>query len=260
MVSDGSPFDWDVSGPGFVLSNVDDLFLISEGSLVSDNRHLSVGGGDLGFVFGLLDGVIPGLSLGLVLSLILDSVVGVEDGLVSDLLILSVEDLVLVGVSDFFFIVVLSNGVSSVLVLNFVPVSVFFLLSVKNIVARFPYGVWNISVVGLFVVVIDDSWDPLILGDVVWLILHLVVGGKSLFFARLVLGFRLDVDVRKWDLSCPELRLVLVVDGVLDLFVFDWHFNEFVGFTVIDVLMLVFIAIAGWWENTDCGRAGDNQG
>ena len=201
VVSSDDSLDWNISGPGLVLSLIDDLFLISEGSLVGDDGHISVCSGGDSAIFGVLLDVVPDLALGLVLSLILDSVVGVEDGFIPDLVLLSVVDFVLIGVSGLFNILVVGLGVWAVEVLDFVSVSVFFLLSVENLVARLVDSVWDISEVGLGVVVIDDSGYELVLGEVVWCILHFVVGREPLFFVCLVLSLRLGVEVGDWDLS-----------------------------------------------------------
>ena len=244
LMSDNCSINWNVSCSGFVLSLVDDIFLISEGSLISDHGDLSRGSGGNSAIFGLLDSVESGFRLGSVLSLELDTEVGVEDGFVPDLLFCSVEDLVLSGEPSFFLVEIDSLSIGSFQDLDLMSVSVLFLLSVENFVARFIDDVWNVSVVGLGVGVIDESWHKLILGEVVWLILHLVVCGESLFFVRLVPGLCLDVDVRQRDLSGPDLGLDLGIDSVLDFFVLNWDIAEFVGLTVFLVGVFVFFAIS----------------
>ena len=175
-------------------------------------------------------------------------------------MLFSVEDLVLVGVSNLFNIKVVGHGVGSDSVVDFVSVSVLFLLSVENIVARLPDGVWDISVVGDDVGVVDDSWHELVLGDVVAVVLHLVVGGVSLFFVRVVLCLRLGVDVGDCDLPSPELRLVLVADGILDLIVDDWNIAELVSFAVFHMGVVIFVVIRGEvFGDLDCSRGGANE-
>jgi hypothetical protein len=92
VVSEDSSLNWDISCPGFVLSHIGDLFLISVCGLVVDDWNISALLSDDCSVLSVILGVVPGVALSSVLGLVLNSVVGVEDGVVASLLIGSVED------------------------------------------------------------------------------------------------------------------------------------------------------------------------
>ena len=244
VVSDFLSLDWDISGPGLVLSSVLDLLLVSVGGLVGDDGNISVLGSGDGLVLGLLDGVVSGLSLSLVLSLELDANVGVEDSLVSSLGLSSVEDFVLVGVSSLWDIIIDGLGVGSLSDGDLVSVSVFLFLSVLNVVASLVVGDWNILVMGLLVVSVLESGDKLVPDKVLLMLKDLVVGGESLFFVCLVFCLCLLVLIRNWDLSAPYFGLDLGVDGIFDFIVEDFDVFEFVGFAVLDMRVFVLILIA----------------
>ena len=156
----------------------------------------------------------------------LNSVVGVEDGVVPGLLILSVEDSVLVGVPGLWFISILGLRVWSGEDLDVSSVSVLFLLSVENFVVSLIGGEWNIVVVGLSVVSIDCSWLPCESLVVVWSILDLIGSGVPDFLFWSVL----DLDLRElsgdWNLSGSDLLLSLSGNRVLDLVVSDLNVTE----------------------------------
>lgn len=107
VVSCNGSLDWDISCPGLVLSHIGDVFFISVGGLVCDDRDFSGLSGDDCPVLSVILGVEPGVALSSVLSLMLNSVVGVEDGVVAGLLIRPVLNLVLVGVSSLWLVSVL---------------------------------------------------------------------------------------------------------------------------------------------------------
>lgn len=243
VVGGGVSFDGNISSSGFVHSIIHDLVFLSVLSLVGDNGHLSVFSSGHWPVFGLLDDVVPGLMLRPVLRLLLDSVVGVEDSLVPGFDFVLVLNFVLIGVPCLLLLVVLGLSVVSVVVLDLMSVSVLFLLSVEHVVAGLVHGVWNISVVSLSVGVVDDPWNELILSDLVRVVLDLVLGGISLFFVRVVLRLRLCVSVGDGYLSGPDLLLVLMADGVLDLVVEDFDVSEPVVLAVFGVYMIVLIVV-----------------
>ena len=244
VMSNFLSLDWNISGPGLVLSSVLDLLLVSVGGLVGDDGNISVLGSGHGLVLGLLDGVVSGLSLSLVLSLELDANVGVEDSLVSSLGLSSVEDFVLVGVSSLWDIIIDGLGVGSLSDGDLVSVSVFLFLSVLNVAASLVVGDWNILVMGLLVVSVLESGDKLVPDKVLLMLKDLVVGGESLFFVCLVFCLCLLVLIRNWDLSAPYFGLDLGVDGIFDFIVFDFDVSEFVGFAVLDMRVFVLILIA----------------
>ena len=73
VVSLQGPLNWNISGSGFVLSSVEDLFLISVGGLVGDDGYVTgLSGGDCP-VLSLIDSVVAGLLLSPVLRLVLNS-------------------------------------------------------------------------------------------------------------------------------------------------------------------------------------------
>ena len=243
VVSDGVSFDGNVSSPGFVLSSIHNLFLVSIGSLIGDDGHLSVLSSGHWSVFGFLDDVVPGLRFSPVLRLLLSSVFGIEDSAVSGFFLLLVLDFILVGEPCLLFLVVLGDRVSSILVVDLMSVSVLLFLSVKDLVACLIDLIWNISVVSLGVGVIDDPWHELILGPRVLVILDLVVGRESLFFVCVVLCLRLNVGVVDRDLSRSDLVVSLGADGVLDLIVVDFDVSEFISFAVFGMSVLVFFVV-----------------
>ena len=130
MFTDDLSLDWDISGAGLVLSGVGDSLLISESSLIGDNWDLTSLSGSDWDVFNLVNGVESGLRLSSVLSDMLDSDILVEDGVVSGLTFLSIENLVLVGESGLWLISVGSDGVRSLKDFELSSVSVFFFLSI----------------------------------------------------------------------------------------------------------------------------------
>ena len=130
VFTDDLSLDWDISSAGLVLSSVGNSLLISESSLIGDNWDLTSLSGSDWDVFNVINSVVSGLRLSSVLSDMLDSDILVEDGVVSGLTFLSVENLVLVGVSGLWLISVGGDGVRSLKDFKLSSVSMFFLLSV----------------------------------------------------------------------------------------------------------------------------------
>ena len=241
VVSEENLVDWDISCSGLVLSSVENLLLISVGGLVVDDWNIScVKSGDSS-VLSVIDSVVSCLFLSSILSLMLDSVVGVEDSVVSDFFILSVENSVLVGVSCLWLVSVESLRILSGEDVDLSSVSVFFLLSVVNLVVSLVSGEWNISVFGLSVVSIDESWLPGESLVVVWSVVDFVGGGVPDLLLWSVLGLSLGEFGGDWNLSSPDLGLDLGGDGVLDLVVYNFDIAEAGLFTVFGVGVRVLV-------------------
>ena len=218
--------DWDISGTGLVLSSVENLFLISVGGLVGDDWNISGLGGDNVTVLGVVLGVVSGLFFHSVLSLMLDSVVSIEDSVVSGLFISSVEDSVLVGVSGLWLISVLGLRVGSLEDFDLSSVSVLFLVSVVDLVVGLVGGEWDVIVVGLSVVSVDKSWFPGESSIVIGSVLDFIGSGGSDFLLWSVLDLSLREFSGVWNLSGSDFGLSLGLDGVLDLFVKDFDVTE----------------------------------
>ena len=131
----------------------------------------------------------------------------IEDGVVSGLGLLSVENLVLVGEASLWFVNVAGDGVSSLKDLNLVSVSVLLFFSVENLVMSLVSGVWDISPFGLGVVSIDDMWLESEASVHVWSVLDLVGLGVSEFFLSLISCFGVFTGCLDWDLSGSDLSL-----------------------------------------------------
>ena len=225
MTNDFS-FDWDVSGSGLVLNLVSDGLLISEGSLVGDDWNFtSLGCGD-GLVLNFIDGVSTGLLLNSVAGLVLNSNILIEDGVVSGLSLLSVENSVLVGVTSLWLISVLGDGVRSLEDLDLVSVSVLLFLSVEDLVVSFIGGEWNISVLGLNVVAVGYSWLEGVTEVVVVSVLDFEGFGVSEFLLWLVLDLNVVAGGLDWDLSCSDFLFGSGLDTVLDLVIEDFDVSE----------------------------------
>ena len=236
--------DWNISSSSLILSSVKDLFFVSVLSLVGDLWDLPVLSGGDWSVGSLVDSIVSGFSLCFVLSFMLNSIVSVEDCVISSLFILSVEDLILVRVSGLWLVSVLGDGVRSLEDADVSSVSVFFLLSVENVVVSFVGGVWDISVVGLSVISVLLSWLESVSGVVIWSVLDLVLSGVPHFFFGSVLDFSLLVCGGDWDLSSPDFSLGLGCDGVLNFFVDDFDITELGLLTILGVSVLVLIVVS----------------
>jgi len=217
---------WDVSGPGFVLGDVGNVFLISVGCFVGDEWNVSVLLSDDCSVLGVSLSVVSGFALSSILGLVLNSVLRVEDGVVASLLFFPVANIVLIGIPCLGFISVLSFRVGSGEGLKLSSVPVFFLLSVLNGVVSLISGEWHISVVGLLIGAVFGSWLEGVSAVLVWSVLDLVVGGVPHLLVSSVLGLRLAELGGDRDLSGPDFLLVLVINGVLDLIVMDFDVTE----------------------------------
>ena len=214
--------NWDVSGSGLVLNFISDGLLISEGSFVGNDWNFTgLGSGD-GLVLDFIDGVDTGLLLNSVLSLVLNSHVLIEDGVVSGLSLLSVENGVLVGVTSLWLLSVLSDGVRSLEDLDLVSVSVLFFLSVEDLVVSFIRGEWNISVLGLDVVSVGYSWLKGVAEVVVVSVLDFIGFGVSEFLLRLILDLNVIAGGLDWDLSCSDFLLGSGLDTILDFVIEDF--------------------------------------
>ena len=198
--------------------------------------------------------VIPGLSFGPVLSFLLNSVVGFEHGVVSDLFLSLVEDFVFVGVSNLNLLIVCGFTVWSGQVVNLGPPPVFFFLSVENIVYGLIRNNWDISVVGLGVVVVDDPWLFCVLGEMLESVEGLVLGSVPLLILSSVLGFSLGVSVRNWNLPCPDFDLNFVGNLVLSLVIGDWDINNVFLLNIVDmgmnVVMVVATVVRKWFDDS----------
>ena len=221
MVSLDDSINWDISCPGFVLGHVGDLFLISVGCLIGDDWNISHQSFADFLVFSLVNSVISGLIHSLVLSLVLNSVLGIEDGVVPDLLIFSVKNIVLVLVSDFFLISVESFRVQSLEIFNVGIVPVLFFISVENIVVSLVGDEWNISVLGLGIVPVHYSWFPSESLVIVRSELDFIGKCFSDLILWPVLGLSLFVLSGDWHLSGPDLNIDLCLDSIVNFFVLD---------------------------------------
>ena len=241
MLSDEDLVDWDISGSGLVFSHVGDVLFISVGSLVVDDGDISGLNGGHWSVLGLINSVVSRLFFSSILGLVLNSDVVVEDGVVSDFLIFSVENSVLVGVSGLWLVSVLGLGVGSLEDLDLGSVPVLFLLSVEDFVVSLVGGEWNIIPVSLGVVAVDESWLPSEPGVVVWSVLDLISGSVSDFLFWSVLDLDLGEFGGDWNLACSDFSLSLGLDGVLDLVVGDFDVSELGLFTVFGVRVFILV-------------------
>ena len=226
MLSNDLSLDWNVSGAGLVLNVVSNGLFVSEGSFVGDDWDFTGLGGDDFLVLDFVDGVDAGLLLGSVLSSVLDSDVLIENSVVSGLSLLSVLDLVLVGVAGLWLVSVLSDGVWSGEDLNLLSEPVLLFLSVEDLVVGLVGGEWDISPLGFGVEAIGKSWLPGEAGVHVWSVLDLVGLGVSEFLLWLVLGLDVLASGVDWDLSGSGLSFGLGLDGVLDFVVEDLNISE----------------------------------
>lgn len=237
-----------ISSSDVVLSLVDGLIFLSEGSLVYDDWHVSVQDLGLSSVLSVVFGVKPGLSLGSVVSLLLNSVVSFEHGVISDLFFGLVKDFVFVGVPNLNLLVVGGLRVWSHQVVNFGPPPVLFLFSVENIVVGLVRNDWDVSVVSLGVRVVDGPWNFFVLCEMLDSVEGLVFGGVPLLILSSVLSFRLSVSVRKWDLPCSDLNLNLVCNLVFGLVIGHWNINDSVNLNVVDVSVNVIMVVVNVWK------------
>ena len=229
--------DWDVSGSGLVLNFISDGLLISEGSFVGNDWNFTgLGCGDC-LVLNLIDGINASLLLDSVAGLVLNSHVLIEDGVVSGLSLLSVENGVLVGVTNLWLISVLSDGVRSLEDLDLVSVSVLFFLSVEDLVVSFIRGEWNISVLGLDVVSVGYSWLKGVAEVVVVSVLDFIGFGVSEFLLWLILDLNVIAGSRNWDLSCSDFLLSSGLDTILDFVIEDFNVSESFFSTIVGVGM-----------------------
>ena len=241
VLTNMSNINWNIPCSGFVLGLVEDLLLFSVRGLVRDDGDLSVFGLSDWSVGSLINGVVPGVGLSSVLSLVLDSVLGVEDGVVPDLVFLPVEHLVLVAVPGLRLISVVGHGVGPLEDLDFSPVSVFFLLPVEDFIVRLVGGVGHVLVVRLLVVAVDGSWLEGVPVVVVWSIVDFIGLGVPHLFFGLVSNFDLVVLGGERNLSCPDFLLMLGLDGVFDFVIDDFDVTELGCFTEFCVLVDVFV-------------------
>merc|ERR1719203_2153471 len=166
--------NWDISGPGLILGSVENLFLISVGSLVGDDWDISGLLGDDSSVLGVVLSVVPGLCLISILGLRVRSCENFDLG----------------------------------------SVPVLFLLSVHDFVVGLVRGEWNIVVLGLSVVSVDGSWLEGVSGVLIGSVLDLIgLGVPDLLFGS-VLGLSLGELGGNWNLACSDLSLGLGLDAV----------------------------------------------
>ena len=229
--------DWDISGTGLIFGLVSNSFLISESSFVGDDWNFTgLGCGDC-LVLNLIDGINASLLLDSVAGLVLNSHVLIEDGVVSGLSLLSVENGVLVGVTSLWLISVLSDGVRSLEDLDLVSVSVLFFLSVEDLVVSFISGEWNISVLGLDVVSVGYSWLKGVAEVVVVSVLDFIGFGVSEFLLWLILDLNVIAGSSNWDLSCSDFLLSSGLDTILDFVIEDFNVSESFFSTIVGVGM-----------------------
>ena len=241
VVSLDDSVDWDISGPGLILSHVVNFFLISVGGFVVDDWNISgLDSGDWS-VCSLVDSVVSCLVLSSVLGLMLNSDLSVEDSVVSDFLISSVENSVLVGVSGLWLVSVFGLRVFSGEDLDLSSVSWFFLLSVVDLVVGLVGGEWDILPLSLSVVAVDESWFPGESGVVVGSVVDFVCGGVPDLLLRSVLGLGLGEFSGDWNLSGSDLGLGLGLDGVFDLVVGNFDITEEGLFTIDGVFVKVSV-------------------
>ena len=229
--------DWDISGTGLVFNLVSDGLFISEGGLVGDDWNFTGLGSLDSLVLDFIDGVDTGLLLNSVLSTVLNSHVLIENGVVSGLSLLSVENGVLVGVTGLWFFSVLSDGVWSLEDLNLVSVSVLLFLSVEDFVVSFVGGEWNISVLGLDVVSVGYSWLEGVAKVVVFSVLDFICFGVSELLLRLVLGLCMLAGGGDRDLSCSDFLFGSGLDTILDFVIEDFDVSESFFRTIVGVGM-----------------------
>ena len=241
VISFYSSFNWDISNPGLVLCSIKNLFFISILGLIGDDWNFSVLSGGYFSVFNRVDGVISSVSLSSVLSFMLNSVFSVEDSVVSDFFIISVEDLVLVGVSGLWLISVLGDGVRSLEDVDVSSVSVFFFISVENFIVSFIGCEWHISVMCLSVESVFLSWLKSVPCVCVWSIRNFILGCVPLFFVGSVLDLSLVVSGGDWDLSGSDLGLSLGCDAVFDLVIDNFYILELGLCTIFSVYMLIVV-------------------
>ena len=151
----------------------------------------------------------------------LNSVLGIEDGLVPDLLIFSVKNIVLVLVSDFFLISVESLRVLSLEIFNVGIVPVLFFISVEDFVVSFVGGEWDIIPLGLSVVSEHCSWLPGESRVVIWPVVDLIGFSLSDLLLWLVLDLNLFVLSGDWDLLGSNFLINSSFDGVVDFLIKD---------------------------------------
>ena len=226
LVTNNFSLDWDISGTGLVFNLVGDGLLVSEGSLVGDDWNFTGLDLDGWLVLDFVDSVDTGLLLNSVAGLVLNSYVLIEDGVVSGLSLLSVENSVLVGVTSLWLISVLGDGVRSLEDLDLVSVSVLLFLSVEDFVVSFIGGEWNISVLGLNVVAVGYSWLEGVAEVVVVSVLDFEGFGVSEFLLWLVLDLNVVTAGLDWDLSCSDFLFGSGGDTVLDLVIEDLDVSE----------------------------------
>ena len=226
LVTNNFSLDWDISGTGLVFNLVGDGLLVSEGSLVGDDWNFTGLGGDDWLVLDFVDCVDTGFLLNSVAGLVLNSHVLIEDGVVSGLSLLSVENSVLVGETSLWLISVLGDGAWSLEDLDLVSVSVLLFLSVEDFVVSFIGGEWNISVLGLNVVAVGYSWLEGVTEVVVVSVLDFIGFGVSEFLLWLVLDLNVVAGGLDWDLSCSDFLFGSGLDTVLDLFVENFDVSE----------------------------------
>ena len=193
VITFNSSFNWDISNSGLILRSIKNLFFISILGLVGDDRNLSGLSAGNFLIFNRVDSVISSVSLCSVLSFVLNSVFSVEDSVVSDFRIISVEDLVLVSVPGLWLISVLGDRVRSFENGDVSSVSVFFLISVENFIVSFISCEWYIVVMGLSVITEFLSWLPSKSFIGVWSIRDFILGGVPSFFIGSVLDLSLVV-------------------------------------------------------------------
>ena len=249
VLTDDLSLDGHVSGAGLVLSPVGDGLLIPEGSLVGDDWNLA--GLDLGDwdVLHLVDSVVSSLLLVSVLGHVLDSSLLIEDRVVSGLTLLSVEDLVLVGVAGLWLVSVEGVGVWSLEDLDLGPVAVLLLLSVEDLVVGLVGGEWDVLPPGLGVVAEGEPWLPCVSGVDVGSVLDLVGLGVSDLLLWSVLGDLLSVGGGYGDLSSSDLGLELGVDLIVSLLVEDWNVSELGLGAIADVGVLVFLWLVSIFDS-----------
>ena len=197
-------------------------------------------------ILSFIDGVVSGLLFSSVLSLMLNSVEGLKDSVVTSLFFFSVENVVLIGESDFRLIFVVSDGVWSLKNNNLSSVSVFLFFSVENVVVSLVSGEWNILIFGLSVVSINSSWLEGVSIVGVWSVGDLVVLGVSSFMLFPVQGLSLMIGGGVGNLAGSDFSLSLVTDRVLSLLVDDLNISVSGLLTVFGVgVWIIFVRLDG---------------